>query len=106
MRKVIRLTESDLTRIVKQVLNEENLVLKTPKITDIRQGKGSDLAGGSKNEYGAEYGKCTKFYSRKKGTKKWVLGDKTLQYTIWKYYFSDKVSDKGWSKSCADQGIK
>jgi len=99
MRKVIRLTESDLTRIVKQLLNEQN-------IKDIRKGKGTDIAGGDNNEYGAEYGKCTKFYSRKKGTTKWVLGDYNNQYAIWKYYFSDKVSDKGWSKSCADQGIK
>jgi hypothetical protein len=96
MRKVIRLTESDLTRIVKQVLNEEII------IKDIRKGKGSDLAGGASNEYGAEYGKCIKYYSRKKGTTKWVLGDYDKQYTIWKYYFDEK----NWSRSCADQGIK
>ena len=93
MKKVIRLTESDLVRIVKRVISEQ-------KITDIRKGEGSDPY-----EYGIEQGSCITFFTRKKGTQQWVKPDDDKQYAIWKYQYSGSGSKKDidYNKICVSK---
>lgn len=68
MRKIIRLTESDLINIVKQVLSEQPIKAPGPISapgTEIIQGIGRDPY-----EYKRERGN---YYARKKGSKKWIF---------------------------------
>jgi len=82
MKRIVRLTERDLTRIVKRVVSEQ-------KITDIR--KGSTWPGDAKDDP-YEYGRDgNKYYSRKKGTQEWSLGNYDQQYSIWKYVYESKT---------------
>lgn len=71
--KIIKLTESDLIKIVKQVLSEQ-----------VVQGTGDDPW-----EYKKEGGK---YYARKKGSKNWVLTGGNAEQSIKSKIFGDKTS--------------
>lgn len=71
--KIIKLTESDLIKIVKQVLSEQ-----------VVQGSGDDPW-----EYKKDGGK---YYARKKGSKNWVLTGGKAEQSIKSKIFGDKTS--------------
>ena len=71
--KIIKLTESDLIKIVKQVLSEQ-----------VVQGTGEDPW-----EYKKEGGK---YYARKKGSNNWVLTGGNAEQSIKSKIFGDKTS--------------
>jgi hypothetical protein len=77
MKRIIKLTESDLTRIVERVISEQ-------KITDFRKSPGET----DPYEYGRD---GNKYYSRKKGSQNWTLGNYDQQYAIWKYVYDSKT---------------
>ena len=81
MKRIIRLTESDLTRIVERVISEQ-------KITDLRKGGMPGIPEKEPYEYGRD---GNKYYARKKGTQNWTLGNPDQQYVIWKYVYQSKT---------------
>jgi hypothetical protein len=78
--KIIKLTESDLIKIVKQVLSEQ-----------VVQGNGDDPW-----EYKKE---GNKYYARKKGGKNWVLTGGNAEQSIKTKIFGDKTSSTSKPKS-------
>ena len=79
MRKIIKLTESDLINIVKQVLSEQPIQAPGTKII---QGVGNDPY-----EYKKESGY---YFTRKKGTNKWIFTRGNVANAIATKIFKDK----------------
>ena len=81
MSKIIKLTESDLINIVKQVLSEQSGPINAPG-SEIIQGIGNDPY-----EYKKESGY---YFTRKKGTNKWILTRGNVSNAIATKIFKDK----------------
>jgi hypothetical protein len=81
MSKIIKLTESDLINIVKQVLSEQSGPINAPG-SEIIQGVGKDPY-----EYKRERGY---YFTRKKGTNKWILTRGNVSNAIATKIFKDK----------------